>query len=66
MHAAIVANQTECQICICDAVVLGPPVVIGLRTEIVGKDGKIRRPKELMIILVQRSWEAVWCATLTE
>jgi hypothetical protein len=43
--------------------VLGPPVVIGLRTEIVGKDGKIRRPKELMIILVQQSGEAVWCTT---
>jgi hypothetical protein len=41
--------------------VLGPPVVIGLRTEIVGKDGKIRRAKELMIILVQQSGEAVWC-----
>lgn len=56
-------TRRDVEICMSDAVVLGPPVVIGLRTEIVGKDGKIRRPKELMIILVQQSGEAVWCIT---
>ena len=68
MHAAIVADQTECRDlhkrCSCArAACCYWPENSSLGTEIVGKDGKIRRPKDLMIILVQRFWEAVWCAT---